>query len=149
MLRVRTGYDSSVNVSTKIPSSSSALSILLAYSPMIHMSEALASGSSSSSRFAHSVGMTPSYVDGYLRNMSCVWSTRAGNDIKAGTYLHDHDCLLHYIADTSANQLQKDIHAALCCFVDLDCCLANRLDTPPHEIDVDLRCVPGSYGKLS
>ena len=65
-----TGYDSSVNVSTKMPSSSSALSILFAYSPMIQIREAFASGSSSSSRFAHNVGMTPSYVEGYFRKMS-------------------------------------------------------------------------------
>lgn len=66
-----TAYDSSVKVSTKIDRSSSALSILFAYSPIIQMRDAFASGSSSSSRFAHSVGMTPSYVDGYLRKMSC------------------------------------------------------------------------------
>ena len=59
-----------MNVSTKIPSSSSALSIFFAYSPMIQMSDALASGSSSSSRLAHRVGMTPSYVDGYFRKIS-------------------------------------------------------------------------------
>lgn len=70
MVPIRTAYDSSVKVSTKMPRSSPALSILLAYSPMIQMSEALASGSSSSSKLAHSVGMTPSYVEGYLRKMS-------------------------------------------------------------------------------
>lgn len=59
-----------MKVSTKIPRSSSALSIFLAYSPMIQISDAFASGSSSSSRLAHSVGMTPSYVDGYFRKMS-------------------------------------------------------------------------------
>ena len=57
-------------MSTTMPSSSSALSILLAYSPMIQIKDALASGSSSSSRLAQSVGMTPSYVDGYLRKIS-------------------------------------------------------------------------------
>lgn len=41
--------------------SSSAFSILSAYSPNIQISEALASGSSSSSREAQSVGMMPSY----------------------------------------------------------------------------------------
>lgn len=58
--RPRTGYDSSVNVSTKMLNSSSALSILFAYSPMIQIKEAFASGSSSSSKFAQSVGITPS-----------------------------------------------------------------------------------------
>ena len=56
----RTEYDSSVNVSTKIPSSSSALSIVLAYSPMIQINDAFASGSSSSSRLEHNMGITPS-----------------------------------------------------------------------------------------
>jgi hypothetical protein len=46
------------------------LSILFAYSPMIQISDALASGSSNSSKFEHRVGMTPSYVDGYLRKIS-------------------------------------------------------------------------------
>ena len=55
-----TAYDSSVKVSTNMPSNSSALSILLAYSPMIQIKDALASGSSNSSRLAHNVGMTPS-----------------------------------------------------------------------------------------
>lgn len=60
-----------MKVSTKMPRSSSAFSIFLAYSPMIQMSEAFASGSSSSSKLAHRVGMTPSYVDGYFRKISC------------------------------------------------------------------------------
>jgi hypothetical protein len=34
------------------------------------MSDALASGSSSSSRLEHSVGMIPSYREGYFRKMS-------------------------------------------------------------------------------
>ena len=55
-----TEYDSSVNVSTNIPSSSSALSIVLAYSPMIQINDAFASGSSSSSRLEHNMGITPS-----------------------------------------------------------------------------------------
>lgn len=42
--------------------SSSALSILDAYSPRIQMSDALASGSSSSSSEVQSVGMIPSYL---------------------------------------------------------------------------------------
>ena len=67
----RTVYESSPNESTNIVSSSTALSIFSAYSPMIQMSAAFASGSSSSSRLAHSVGMTPSYVEGYLRKISC------------------------------------------------------------------------------
>lgn len=55
-----TGYDSSLNASKNVPSSSSAFSIFSAYSPMIQINDALASGSSSSSKFAHNVGMMPS-----------------------------------------------------------------------------------------
>lgn len=57
---VLTGYDSSVKVSTKNPSKASALSILFAYSPIIQISDAFASGSSNSSKLAHRVGITPS-----------------------------------------------------------------------------------------
>jgi hypothetical protein len=42
----------------------------LAYSPMIQIKEAFASGSSNSSRFEHNIGITPSYVDGYFRKIS-------------------------------------------------------------------------------
>ena len=66
MGKIRTKYDFSVNVSMKTLNSSSAFSILFAYSPTIQIKDAFASGLSSSSKFAQRVGMTPSYVDGYL-----------------------------------------------------------------------------------
>jgi hypothetical protein len=59
-----------LNVARKMPSSSSALSILSAYWPIIQMRDAFASGSSSSSREEQSVGMMPSYSEGYFRKMS-------------------------------------------------------------------------------
>src|SRR5262245_13692977 len=103
----RTGYDSSVKESTNVPSNSSALSILLAYSPMIQMSDAFASGSSNSSRFAHSVGITPSYVDGYFRKMSCcrrrlVQRLKTRSD---AAHLHDYDGLLNDVAHPRSDQL--------------------------------------------
>ena len=58
MIRIRTEWDSSVNVSTKMLNSSSVLSVLLAYSSRIQIRDALASGSSSSSKLTHRVGMT-------------------------------------------------------------------------------------------
>lgn len=62
---------SSLKFSTNMLIISSALSMRSAYSPMIHASEALASGSSNASKFSHSVDMMPSYLCGYLRKMSC------------------------------------------------------------------------------
>jgi hypothetical protein len=55
-----TAASSSANVSRNVSSSSSALSMRSAYSPMIHTMAALASGSSSVSRFSHSVAMMDS-----------------------------------------------------------------------------------------
>lgn len=70
MLNSNTWYDSSVKESTNIPNSSSALSILSAYSPIIQIKDVFASGSSSSSKLAQSVGITPSYVEGYFLKIS-------------------------------------------------------------------------------
>ena len=89
-----------------MPSSSSALSILFAYSPMIQIKEALASGSSSSSRLAHSVGMIPSYCDGYFLKISWdrdqnvigwCWVTR---------YLHHNHGFLDNVANPRSNEIQ-------------------------------------------
>jgi hypothetical protein len=46
------------------------LSILSAYSPIIQIKDVFASGSSSSSKLAQSVGITPSYVEGYFLKIS-------------------------------------------------------------------------------
>ena len=58
----RTMDCSSGKVSRNCSSSSSALSMRSAYSPMIQIMDALASGSSSVSRFSHSVAMMDSYL---------------------------------------------------------------------------------------
>ena len=50
--------------------------------------------------------------------------------------LHDHYCLLHDIAYAGSNKLQQYVDASLSRLVNFDCCLANRLDAPPHEVDV-------------
>ena len=71
MLIYRTIVFSSWNPSRKLSSSSSALSILSAYSPTIHIILARASGSSNVSRFSHSVAITDSYLFGYFLKMSC------------------------------------------------------------------------------
>lgn len=52
---------SSAKLVRKPPSNSSALSIFSAYSPRIQINDALASGSSRSSKLAQRVGMMPSY----------------------------------------------------------------------------------------
>ena len=52
---------SSGKVSRKVSSSSSALSMRSAYSPMIQIMDALASGSSRLSRLSHSCAMMVSY----------------------------------------------------------------------------------------
>ena len=70
-----TGEVSSGKVSRKVSSSSSALSILSAYSPMIHTIDALASGSSRVSRFSHRVEMMLSYLFGYFLKMSLMTMT--------------------------------------------------------------------------
>ncbi len=57
-------------------------------------------------------------------------------------HLHDHDCLLHHIAHSGANELQQYIDTTLGRFVNLDCGLANHLDTSPHEIDVNFLGIP-------
>ena len=54
--------DSSGKVSRKNSSSSSALSMRSAYSPMIQIMLAFASGSSKVSKFSHSVAMMLSYL---------------------------------------------------------------------------------------
>ena len=61
---------SSEKPSRNVNSNSSALSMRSAYSPMIQIMDALASGSSRESRFSHSVDMILSYLFGYLRKMS-------------------------------------------------------------------------------
>ena len=71
MLIYHTIVFSSWNPSRKLSSSSSALSILSAYSPTIHIILARASGSSNVSRFSHSVAITDSYLFGYFLKMSC------------------------------------------------------------------------------
>ena len=66
---------SSSNDSRKDSSSSSALSMRSAYSPMIQIIEAFASGSSSVSRFSQRVPMIDSYRLGNLRKMSLMTMT--------------------------------------------------------------------------
>ena len=131
----RTGYDSSVKESTKIPSSSSALSILFAYSPIIQMRDALASGSSSSSRLAHNVGMTPSYVEGYFRKISYPrkYLTLSLRKVRK-TNLHDNNCLLDNVADAGCNEIQKDINATFRCSINLYGRLSNRLDAFANKV---------------
>jgi hypothetical protein len=140
-----TAYDSSVNVSTKIPRSSSALSILLAYSPMIQMRDAFASGSSSSSKFAHKVGMTPSYVDGYLRKISYTKidhvsesSQRYGIQL----HLHHYNCFLYHVTHSGRNKIKQYVDTSLGGRVNLYRGLSNCLDALANEVDVNFRCVP-------
>jgi hypothetical protein len=139
-VRRRTGYDSSMKESTKIPRSSSALSILFAYSPMIHMSDALASGSSSSSRLAQSVGMTPSYVAGYFRNMSYqrFFFNHRRQRGEGWVYLHDDDGLLHDVADSRGDQLQQHVHTPFRRRINIHGGLSDRLYTLPHKIHIHL-----------
>lgn len=61
---------SSWNPSKKLSNSSSALSIRSAYSPIIQIMEARASGSSRVSKFSHRVAIMLSYLFGYLRKIS-------------------------------------------------------------------------------
>lgn len=63
---------SSWKPSKKLCNNSSALSIRSAYSPMIHIIEARASGSSSESKFSHNVDIIFSYLFGYFLNMSFI-----------------------------------------------------------------------------
>lgn len=66
---------SSRKVYSRSSRSSSALSILFANCPRIHIMAAFASGSSSRSRFSQSVGIMPSYLPGYRRKMSLMTIT--------------------------------------------------------------------------
>lgn len=148
----RTVYASSPNESTNVVSSSTALSIFSAYSPMIQMSDAFASGSSSSSRLAHSVGMTPSYVEGYLRKISCRPHNTSGllSERKVeGTDFHDHDRLLNYIANSRIDQFHEHVDATFRRRLNLDRTLPDRLDALPHEINIDFRGVPSSSHQSS
>ena len=52
-----------------------SVSHLSAYSPMIQIMLAMASGSSKVSRFSHSVAMMLWYLLGYLRNISLITTT--------------------------------------------------------------------------
>ena len=61
---------SSWKPSRKLCRISSALSILSAYSPTIHIIAARASGSSRESRFSHNVEIIVSYLLGYFRKIS-------------------------------------------------------------------------------
>mmetsp|Transcript_47213 Transcript_47213/g.111330 ORF Transcript_47213/g.111330 Transcript_47213/m.111330 type:complete len:216 (+) Transcript_47213:587-1234(+) len=65
-----TSTSRSPNSSTKASRSSCAFSMRSAYWPTIQMRAALASGSSSESKFSHSTAITLSYWLGYLRKMS-------------------------------------------------------------------------------
>ena len=58
------------------------------------------------------------------------------------TYLHDDHGFLDDVADSCADELKQDIDATLGGLVDLDCGLADSLDTPPDEVDVHFLSVP-------
>lgn len=91
--------------------------------------------------------MTPSYVDGYLLNISYV--NKAMSKIRQGlerirrpvllqaTYLHHHNRFLHNITHAGRNELEEDIHTALCSTLDLDSSLADRFDALPDKVYVD------------
>jgi hypothetical protein len=66
----RTEYGSSIKFFNIRSSRSSAFVIRSAYSPIIQMRDALASGSSSSSKFEQSEGITPSKRCGNRRKIS-------------------------------------------------------------------------------
>jgi len=118
---------------------------------MIQMSEAFASGSSSSSRLAHSVGMTPSYVEGYLRKISCEphhisesFCLAKRKEKEKGTDFHDHHRLLNDIANPGIDQVHEHVDATFRRRLNLDRTLSDRLDASPHELNIDFRGVPSS-----
>ena len=55
---------------------------------------------------------------------------------RRGAYLHDDHGFLHDVADSCADELEQDVDAALGGLVDLDCGLADSLDTPPYEVNI-------------
>ena len=59
------------------------------------------------------------------------------------TYLHDDHGFLDDVADSCADELKQDVDATLGGLVDLDCGLADSLDTPPDEVNVYFLSVSG------
>lgn len=116
---------------------SSALSMRSAYSPIIHASEALASGSSSASKFSHSVDMMPSYLCGYLRKMSYHNPINKSSQCTCiKSYLDNNNGFLNHVAHTCVDQIQKDINAALRCLFNLDGTTTNSIDRLSYKINI-------------
>jgi hypothetical protein len=53
-------------------------------------------------------------------------------------YLHDHNSLLHDVANSSRNKVQQYIDASLSAGLYLHCGLPYRLDASSHEVNVHL-----------
>lgn len=108
---------------------------------MSQIKEALASGSSNSSRLAQSAGMIPSYEWGYFRKMSCQRISLIQIYPCSEAYLDDDDSLLYDIADSCLDQFHQYFDTSPGSLIDLDSNLANRPDSLANKIDINFRRV--------
>ena len=69
-------------------------------------------------------------------------SEKAGEESRDRADLHDHHGFLHDVAHPCGDEVQEDVDAPLGSRVDFDGGLADGLDAPPHEVDIDFGRIP-------